>query len=157
MVLFRLFEREDRAISLPPIARSKRLPVVLNRSEVLQLLNAPKLLKHRVLLGLTYAAGLRLFEVQSLKIADIDFVRQTVFVRRGKNGKSRYIPIGTDILRGIESYISSVNPRQYLFEGQSKGKAIESESFTQQSNGGTIHLYFNSFNQNQVWNLVEII
>ena len=33
--LFRLFEREDRTISLPPIKRSKKLPVVLNRQEVL--------------------------------------------------------------------------------------------------------------------------
>ena len=55
--LFRLFGREDRAISLPPIARSKKLPVVLNREEVFKLVLTPKLLKHRVLLGLTYAAG----------------------------------------------------------------------------------------------------
>jgi site-specific recombinase XerD len=75
-------------------------------------------------LGLTYAAGLRLFEVQALKIADIDFVRKTVFVRRGKNGKSRYVPICDDILRGINSYLESVNPRNVLFEGQSKGKPI---------------------------------
>lgn len=122
--LFRLFEREDRAISLPPIARSKKLPVVLNRTEVLHLLKTPKLLKHRVLLGLTYAAGLRLFEVQALKIADIDFVRKTVFVRRGKNGKSRYVPVCDDILRGVQTYISAVNPREYLFEGQTKGKPI---------------------------------
>ena len=46
--LFRLFEREDRAISLPPIKRSKKLPVVLNRPEVLTLLQTPKLLKHRI-------------------------------------------------------------------------------------------------------------
>jgi len=122
--LFRLFEREDRAISLPPIKRSKKLPVVLNRQEVLTLLQTPKLLKHRIILGLTYAAGLRLFEVQALKIADIDMVRKTVFVRRGKNGKSRYVPIDHNIIRGITLYLQSVNPRKVLFEGQSKGKAI---------------------------------
>ena len=122
--LFRLFEREDRAISLPPIKRSKKLPVVLNRHEVLTLLQTPKLLKHRIILGLTYASGLRLFEVQALKIADIDMVRKTVFVRRGKNGKSRYVPIDENIIRGINLYLESVNPRDVLFEGQSKGKAI---------------------------------
>ena len=122
--LFRLFEREDRAIALPPVARSKKLPVVLNRVEVMHLLRTPKLLKHRVLLGLTYAAGLRLFEVRAVQIADIDFVRKTVFVRRGKNGKSRYVPLCADILRGIRTYLQAVNPREYLFEGQSKGKPI---------------------------------
>ena len=51
-------------------------------------------------------------------------VRKTVFVRRGKNGKSRYVPIDDNIIRGISSYLESVNPRDVLFEGQSKGKAI---------------------------------
>ena len=122
--LFRLFGREDRAISLPPIKRSKQLPLILNRKEVLHLLKTPKLLKHRVLLGLTYAAGLRLFEVAALKIADIDFERKTVFVRRGKNGKSRYVPLEAHILRGIRKYLDSVLPKVYLFNGQQKGKAI---------------------------------
>ena len=122
--LFRLFEREDRAISLPPIKRSNKLPVVLNRQEVLTLLKTPKLLKHRILLGLTYAAGLRLFEVRAVQISDIDFVRKTVFVRRGKNGKSRYVPLENHILRGIKTYLFAVNPRTYLFNGQKKGEPI---------------------------------
>ena len=50
--LFRLFGREDRAIALPQLKRSGKLPVVLNRQEVKRLLKSPKLLKHRVLLGL---------------------------------------------------------------------------------------------------------
>lgn len=122
--LFRMFGREDRAISLPPIKRKNTLPVFLNREEVFHLLMTPKLLKHRVLLGLTYAAGLRLFEVQAVRIADIDFVRKTVYVRRGKNGKSRYVFIDEDILRGIQKYISACNPSVFLFGGQKRGEAI---------------------------------
>ena len=40
--LFRLFGREDRAIALPQIQRSKKLPIVLYRKEVLELLSTPK-------------------------------------------------------------------------------------------------------------------
>ena len=80
--LFRLFGREDRAIALPQIARSNKLPVILNRKEVFELLSTPKLLKHRVLLGLTYAAGLRLFEVAALRISNLDFERKTIFVEQ---------------------------------------------------------------------------
>lgn len=119
--LFRLFGREDRAISLPQIQRSNKLPVILNRKEVLRLLQTPKLLKHRVLLGLTYAAGLRLFEVAALRISDIDFERKTVFVEQGKNGKSRYIPVEENILRGIKTYLAACCPKHYLFNGQRKG------------------------------------
>lgn len=122
--LFRLFGREDRAISLPPIARSKKLPVILNRGEVLQLLKTPKRLKHRLLLGLTYAAGLRLFELAAVEIGDIDFARKTVFVRRGKNGKSRYVPLEDNILRGIKTHLAAACPKKYLFNGKSKGEPM---------------------------------
>lgn len=122
--LFRLFGREDRAISLPPIARSKKLPVILNRKEVVHLLKTPKLLKHRVLLGLTYAAGLRLFEVAAVRLADIDRVRKTVFVEEGKNGKSRYVPIEDNIIRGLDTYITACQPKHYLFNGQKKGEPM---------------------------------
>ena len=122
--LFRLFGREGRAIALPQIGRSKKLPIILNRKEVLELLNTPKLLKHRVILGLTYAAGLRLFEVAALRISDIDFERKTVFVEQGKNGKSRYIPLEENILRGIKTYLSACCPKHYLFNGQRKGEPM---------------------------------
>jgi len=122
--LFRLFGREDRAIALPPIARSNKLPVILNRPEVIRLLKTPKLLKHRVLLGITYAAGLRLFEVAALRLSDIDRVRKTVFVQHGKNGKSRYVPIDQHIIRGLDSYINACCPKHYLFNGQRKGQPM---------------------------------
>jgi len=43
---FRLIDREDRAIRLPSIRRSKSLPVILNRKEVKALIGAPKWKKH---------------------------------------------------------------------------------------------------------------
>lgn len=122
--LFRLFGREDRAISLPQIARPNKLPLILNRKEVLALLSTPKLLKHRVILGLTYAAGLRLFEVAALRIADVDFHRKTVFVEQGKNGKSRYVPIEENILRGLQKYLNACCPKDFLFNGQRKGQPM---------------------------------
>ena len=122
--LFRLFGREDRAIALPQIARSNKLPVILNRKEVFELLSTPKLLKHRVLLGLTYAAGLRLFEVAALRISNLDFERKTIFVEQGKNGKSRYIPVDENILRGLQTYIGAACPKHFLFNGQRKGEPM---------------------------------
>jgi len=122
--LFRLFGREDRAIALPPIARSNKLPIILNRPQVVHLLKTPKLLKHRVLLGITYAAGLRLFEVAALRLSDIDRVRKTVFVEQGKNGKSRYVPIDENIIRGLDTYIAACHPRHYLFNGRHKSEPM---------------------------------
>ena len=51
---------------LPSIEEPKKLPVVLSRSEVKQLLRSPKLLKHLLLLVMLYGCGLRYFELRKL-------------------------------------------------------------------------------------------
>jgi len=64
---------KDKRIELPTIKHNKKLPVVLSQEEVRRLLKAPKLLKHRVLIGLLYGYGLRCFKVRNLRIGDLDF------------------------------------------------------------------------------------
>ncbi|MBA7492832.1 IS91 family transposase ISTha3 [subsurface metagenome] len=126
--LFKLYEQEHRLALLPHLKQSGKLPIVLNRVEVLQLLKAPKHLKSRVLLGLTYDSGLRLFEVQSLQVSDIDSKRKVVHVRSGKYGRGRYVPISDDILRGIDQYIKLVDPVDYLFNGQRIGQPMSTKT-----------------------------
>jgi len=64
---------KDKRIELPTIKHNKKLPVVLSQEEVRRLLKAPKLLNHRLLIGLLYGYGLRCFEVRNLRIGDLDF------------------------------------------------------------------------------------
>ena len=104
--------------SLPSITHTDKLPVVLNATEVKQLLKACDLLKHKLLLGLCYGCGLRCAEVRLLKVADVDTERQMVHVRQGKGGKDRCVPMGAMLARGIRSYIAADKPRVYLFEGR---------------------------------------
>ncbi len=47
-----------RAVDLPSLKKDFKLPVILNRSELRELFAAPTLLKHRIILTLTYSAGL---------------------------------------------------------------------------------------------------
>ena len=60
---FRLAGQNDKRIELPSISHEKKLPVVLFIEEMKRLLKAPKLLKHRILIGLLYGCGLRCAEV----------------------------------------------------------------------------------------------
>ena len=103
--------------SLPEIERPDKLPVVLNRQEVKDLLASCKLLKHSVLLATIYGCGLRCAEVRQLSIADVDLERGMLHVRNGKGGKDRYVPLGTMLIRGITKYLQSVQPQKWLFEG----------------------------------------
>jgi len=81
---FRHMNLPQRVVNLPSIKKEIKLPVILNRSELIELFKAPTLLKHRVLLALAYSAGLRSQEVANLKLSDIDYERKTIHIHQSK-------------------------------------------------------------------------
>ena len=115
---FRISGLQEARVALPSIRGEKKLPVVLSREEVRRLLRAPKLLKHRVLLGLLYGCGLRCFEVRNVKLGDLDFDRHMLHVRQGKGKKDRYVPLSHHLIRGLKSYITAECPQTWLFNGK---------------------------------------
>lgn len=121
--VFRMEGLKDKRIELPSIKRDKRLPVVLSREETRRLLKAPKLLKHRVLIGLLYGCGLRCFELRNIKLGDLDFDRGMLHVRQGKGKKDRYVPLSTLLIRGLKGYIAAEQPATWLFNGKPEGRA----------------------------------
>ena len=57
-----VLKRAPHEFSIPPRGRSGTRPGVLNRAEVERLIEAPRNLKHRALLAMTYGSGLRVSE-----------------------------------------------------------------------------------------------
>jgi integrase/recombinase XerD len=123
-LLYRLTGRDDRAIRLPSIPNEHKLPAVLSKQEVKELLKAPRLLKHRVLLALIYSAGLRMQEVCRLLISDIDFDRMQIHIRQSKGRKDRYVPLSCLMKRGLLAYLSACKPHHYLFNGKEYGSQL---------------------------------
>src|SRR5439155_16756843 len=74
-----------RALRGPSTREPRRLPVVLSPEEVGRLLAAATNIKHRAILSLAYATGLRASEVVSLKLTDIDRDRMLIRVEQGKS------------------------------------------------------------------------
>ena len=94
-------KRYDLAKELISTREPRRLPVVLSPEEVGRLLAAATNIKHRAILSLAYATGLRASEVVSLKLTDIDRNRMVIRVEQGKGKKDRYVilsPILLEIL-----------------------------------------------------------
>ncbi len=114
---------KDKHIELPSIKHEKKLPVVLSREEVKRLLKVPKLLKHRILIGLLYGCGLRCFEVRNVKLFDLDFDREMLHVQKGKGKKDRYVPLSSILIRGLRAYIQAECPDEWLFNGKPEGRA----------------------------------
>ena len=73
--------------------REKKLPVVLSRKEVLQILSHIRLEPYRVCLSTIYSCGLRLSEGTQLKVKDIDSARGFLILRQSKGNKDRLVPL----------------------------------------------------------------
>jgi site-specific recombinase XerD len=109
---------EQKRLRLPQIKRQKDLPIVLNKSEVRQLLASPKYLKHRLILAMLYGCGLRSYELCNLLQSDIDFERKTVFVKKQKGKIDRYVPLSDHLARGLQQYFTTETPEKYVFNSQ---------------------------------------
>jgi site-specific recombinase XerD len=105
-------------LQLPEIRKEKKLPVVLSKEEMWRMLCVPKLLKHKILLGLLYGCGLRCFEVRNVRLRDLDFDRKVLHVVQGKGKKDRLLPLSEHLIRGLRSYIEAEKPNDWLFNGK---------------------------------------
>ena len=82
----------------------RQLPEILSQREMLRLLDSLRNPKHRVILALVYAGGLRVGEVVRLKVSDIDSDRMLIRVRQGKGRKDRYTLLPRSIIEDLRSY-----------------------------------------------------
>ncbi len=115
---YKVMKMPSRKLLLPQIKHQKSLPVVLNKTEVIQLLNAPKYLRHKLILAMLYGCGLRSYELCNLKLSDVDFERNQLFVKKQKGKRDRYVPLDEMLLRGLKKYIASDHPEEWLFNSQ---------------------------------------
>jgi integrase/recombinase XerD len=102
--------------------KREQLPTVLSVEEVRRLFSAIENIKHRCILKIIYGGGLRLSEVTSLRIADINSDRLQVFVHGGKGKKDRYTTLSKSFLVELRAYFVAYRPSFWLFEGQTGGK-----------------------------------
>ena len=103
-------------LSFPKIRN--RVPVVLSQEKVVTILDSCRNLKYKTLFTLAYASGLRVSELQALTVSDIDFDRRQVYVRRGKNGRSRYSLLGLRTMDLLRTYLNVYQPHSLLFHSR---------------------------------------
>ena len=107
---------KDWNIELIPFAkRPKKLPLVLSQDEVHAVLEAITDPQHRVIAMTLYAAGLRVSEAVSLRIADIDSQRMLLHVVQGKGGKDRLVTLSPLLLHNLRCHFKRYRPRHWLF------------------------------------------
>lgn len=101
----------DLVLGVPP-HRPRRL---LSESEMERLLDQPDGhtpigLRDRAALELLYSAGLRAGELCALDLADLDLAEGLLWVRRGKGGKDRLLPVGDCLAEALGWYLVQGRP-----------------------------------------------
>ena len=105
-----------------------KLPNVLSKEEVKRIINAPINEKHRVMLSIVYACGLRRSELIELIPTDVEKSRKLLRIRQSKGFNDRIVPISDRIIEMIETYFMHYKPKIYLFEGQWPGEKYSASS-----------------------------
>jgi integrase len=98
------------AIQYPKCKR--KLPVVLDLSEVESLFSVTTNLKHKAILMITYSSGLRISEAARLKVTDIGSKRMMVRIQQGKGGKDRYSILSHTALECLRQYWRKYRPKE---------------------------------------------
>jgi site-specific recombinase XerD len=137
-----VLKRERLAKSIPPIRQESKLPIILSKNEVKRLLDSIKNKKHKAIITVLYVCGLRLSELLSIKIGDVDFDRKTILVH-GKGKKDRFIPIDNSLISVIKNIIENLSYDKFLCSTQDGSRKLCLRTIAAIINHGTISAKIN--------------
>jgi len=121
----------------------KKLPVVLSRDEVHELLSSIRLLRYRVCLTTIYSCGLRLSEGTHLKIEDIDADRGFISVRQSKGNKDRNVPLPQKTLELLREQWKTHKNKVWIFPSAANSDTNRQNATTPISNS-SVQIAFRS-------------
>lgn len=104
---------------IPLKKREKQLPKIISKEKIKLIIGSTDNLKHKIIIKLLYSSGLRLSELLNLKRKDIDFDRNTLYVKSGKGKKDRITLISNDLKLDLLKYYSNYQlDTEYILEGR---------------------------------------
>lgn len=113
----KVLKRDRQVYDIPRPRKPLNLPDILAGEEVIDIIKSIDNLKHRTMIMTSYSAGLRVSELVSLKVSDIDSKRMTIHIRNAKGKKDRMVVLSEVLLDVLRKYYKYYKPTEYLFEG----------------------------------------
>lgn len=104
---------------------SKKLPIVLSRAEIEKIISSIENRKHKLLISLSYGAGLRVSEAINLKIKDLDLEELTIHVKNAKGGKDRITVFPEKLQSDLIEITNLRDKNDYVFASERGGKLTE--------------------------------
>ncbi|WP_029521568.1 tyrosine-type recombinase/integrase [Persephonella sp. IF05-L8] len=110
-------------INLPQL--NENIPEILTRKEIKKLISSIKNPRHRLIVGLGYCCGMKLNEILSLKISDIDLNEGVINIR---GNHSRKISVPQTIIEELKIFLKQENPTEFLFQSKYSSTPISHRS-----------------------------
>lgn len=114
--------KNHQKIDLKFAKRSKKLPIVLSRSEIQKIIEVTDNSKYKLMISLGYACGLRVREVVDLKVADLDIDELVVHIKGAKAKKDRISVLPEKLQNDLRNIIAGKNNSDYIFASNRGGK-----------------------------------
>jgi tyrosine recombinase XerC len=119
---------------------SQHMPVFLTVDETFALLEAPRendsfMLRDRAILELLYSTGMRVSELSSRNLDDLDFEEEVLTVR-GKGRKERIVPVGSPAIEAVVNWLPGRS--QLLTERAGRGHAVDKSPLFLNTRGGRL-------------------
>lgn len=104
---------------------ASKLPIVLSRDEIKKIINSISNKKHRLLITLAYASGLRVSEIIKLKVKDLNFEELTIHIKGAKGNKDRLTVFPEKLTKDLQELIKLYSINDYVFISERGGILTE--------------------------------
>lgn len=126
--LYKEVLKDEEKIDLKYAKRSKKLPIVLSANEIDKILSNINNIKHKTAVALAYAGGLRISEMQSLKVKDIDLEELTIHIKDAKGKKDRITIFPKKLVGDIKKIFVEKSGGDIIFDSN-RGDKLSTRSF----------------------------
>ncbi|MCK5475358.1 MAG: tyrosine-type recombinase/integrase [Candidatus Pacebacteria bacterium] len=109
-------------INLKFAKTSKKMPVILSKSEIKKIIDSIKNKKHKLIISLSYGAGLRVSEAVNLKVKDISIEDLTIHIKQAKGKRDRITIFPEKLKTEIVSFVAGKDNNNYLIISDRGGK-----------------------------------
>lgn len=102
-----------------------KLPIILSRDEIQNILSEISNEKHKLMIALAYSGGLRVSEIINLKIKDINLAELTIHIKGAKGNKDRITIFPEKLATDIKKIMADKKSNDYFFASERGGRLTE--------------------------------
>lgn len=117
--------KSHEQIGLKFAKRTRKLPVVLSKDEILRTIGTIRNVKHRAMVALAYGAGLRVSEVVKLRVGDVDLGQLLLHIKEAKGGKDRITILPEKLIVDLRAFTIGKTNSDWLFPSERGGRLTE--------------------------------